>query len=377
MKLFAALAVALALSSCLTPSSPNASSSARKSTPTGSSHPAASKAADLRTELDLLLGEQVMLVAKQSAAAVNHSEEYTGYTALLTVNRNDLRHVLGLAFGDTAATQLWQLWGAENSYLVDYAIGIVTHNHAKSDAAISGLNDVFVPHFAALINSLTQLPQDSISALMSRQVLQDKAVIDDQAAQKPASTYSDLHAAFVQSGRLGDALSPVIAEKFPDKFPGDPTLPAVDRRVWLNTLLEEHSYLTTMTTAAIVRGDGAEKAAGTAALTANAASLRAAFSQVRGDAAGTEFGRLWATRMAALIGYAESGDAASAQALTQTFAPALARLAGAGVPAVVLQVQAALRAIDDQRGKSVTQLAGDDRSAATAMQPIADASAQG
>lgn len=377
MKLLAALAVALALSSCLASSSPNGSSSARKSTPPGPGHLAASKAADLRTELDLLLGEQVMIVAKQSAAAVNHSEEYTGYTALLTVNRNDLRHVLSLAFGDTAATQLWQLWGVENSYLVDYAIGIVTHNQAKSAASTSGLNSGFVPQFAALITSLTQLPEDSVSALMSRQVLQEKAVIDDQAAQKPGSAYPDLHAAFIQSGRLGDALATRIAEKFPDKFPGDPTLSAVDRRVLVNTLLEEHAYLVTMTTGAIVRGDGAEKAAGSVALAANAASLGAAFGQSLGDAAATEFGRLWTTRMAALFGYAQGGDAVSAQALVQTFAPAWARLARVAVAPVVDQVQATLRAIDDQRGKTVTQLPGDDRAAATAMQPIADASVQG
>ena len=377
MKLLAALAVALALSSCLTPSSPNDSSSARKSTPPGSGHPAASKAADLRTELDLLLGEQVMLVAKQSAAAVNHSDEYPGYTALLAVNANDLRRVLSLAFGDTAATQLWQLWGAENGHLVDYASGLVTHNQAKSDAAMSGLNNGFVPQFAALITSLAQLPQDSVSALMSRQVLADKAVIDDQAAQKPGSTYPDLHAAFVQSARLGDALAPRIAEKFPDKFPGDPTLPAVDRRVLLNTLLEEHSYLATMTTGAIVRGDGAEKAAGTAALAANAASLHATFSQLLGNAAATEFDSLWTTRTAALFAYAQAGDAASAGTLTQTFAPALARLVRVAISTVVQQVQSTLRVIDDQRGNAVTPLPGDDRAAATAMQPIADASVQG
>ena len=48
------------------------------------------QAGDLRTHLDLILGEQVMIVAKETVAAVNHSEDYPAYTALLTANANDL-----------------------------------------------------------------------------------------------------------------------------------------------------------------------------------------------------------------------------------------------------------------------------------------------
>ena len=371
------MAVAFALISCSSQSSPSASSAARTVTPTGSGNPAASKAADLRTELDLLLGEQVMLVAKQSAAAVTHSDSYAGYTTALTTNSADLADVFRSAFGNAAADELSKTWSIEDGYLVDYAIGIVTHNQAKANGAMSGLNNGFVPQFAALITSLTQLPQDPISQLMSQQVLEDKAVIDDQAAQRPGSTYPDLHAAFTQSARLGDALAPRIAQKFPDKFPGDPSVPAVDRRVLVNTLLEEHAYLATMATDAIVRGDNSGKVAATTALAANADSLGTAFSQLLGNAAGTEFDNLWATRVAALVGYAQAGDVASTKTLTETFATPFAKLARVSLPPVIDQIQATLRVIDDQRGHTATPLAGDDRAAATAMQPIADASVEG
>ena len=49
---------------------------------------APTQAADLRTQLDLLLTEHVVIVAKESAAAINHSAEYAGYTALLATNEN-------------------------------------------------------------------------------------------------------------------------------------------------------------------------------------------------------------------------------------------------------------------------------------------------
>ena len=50
-----------------------------------------SKAADLRVRLDLLLGEHVIVIAKDSlAATANRADEYAGYATLLTVNGNDL-----------------------------------------------------------------------------------------------------------------------------------------------------------------------------------------------------------------------------------------------------------------------------------------------
>ena len=59
---------------------------------------ASSRAADLRTQLDLLLSEHVMIIAKESAAAVNHSDEYSSYTSLLTTNSTDLASVWSRAW---------------------------------------------------------------------------------------------------------------------------------------------------------------------------------------------------------------------------------------------------------------------------------------
>ena len=72
--------------------------------------PAHTQAADLRTRLDLLLSEQVMIIAKQAAAAVNHSDEYTAYTSLLAVNSADLSSLIAHAFGNTAGVQFAQVW---------------------------------------------------------------------------------------------------------------------------------------------------------------------------------------------------------------------------------------------------------------------------
>ena len=57
-----------------------------------------SRAADLRVRLNVLLGEHVMVIAKQAdAAAAGRTDEYAGYATLLTTNRDELAAVVGSA----------------------------------------------------------------------------------------------------------------------------------------------------------------------------------------------------------------------------------------------------------------------------------------
>ena len=372
LRIFAlAAVVVIVLAGCS--SSPNPSTNASASRTGSPARPADSKAADLRIRLDLLLGEQVLIVAKQSAAAVDHADSYAGYTTLLTTNGTDLAAVIRSAYGNTAADQFSQTWNLQNSYLVDYTIGVVTHNDAKSNGAMSGLTNGFVPQLTQLLSSLSQVSRDLVTQLITQQLNDVKAVIDDQAANRPVSTYPDLHTAYMQAERLGDSLGPRIAQKFPDKFPGDASINAVDQRVALNILMQESAYLTTMATDAIVRGSDTEKSAAITALAANAGSLATAFGDLFGKASATRFDQVWATRDAGLAGYASGGDSTSRHALTQDFVAQLASLAHIGSAAVSDQVSATLTAIDDQRAKASASLPGDDRAAATAMQPVADA----
>ena len=138
----AALA-ALTQFSCSSSSGPQASAPRLSSPSSAVVNPADSKAADLRTRLDLLLGEHVIVVAKESAAAAAHNDEYMGYLSLLT-NATDLVGLMRSAFGDSAAGQFEQMWAVQNNYLVDYTIGLVTHNKTKSNGAMSGLINGFV-----------------------------------------------------------------------------------------------------------------------------------------------------------------------------------------------------------------------------------------
>jgi hypothetical protein len=369
--LVAALAL-LVLIAC----TPFDTSSTPSPSPTGSpvrsARPADSKAADLRTQLDLLLGEHAMVVAKQAVAAANHTDEYSGYLTLLASNTNSLADVMRSAFGNTAAAQFGRVWDIQNVYLVDYTIGVVTHNDAKSNGAMSGLLNGFEPQFAQLIASLAQLPLASITELESAQLADLKAVVDDELAQSYAKLYADVRIAYAHSSRIGDALAVQVAQQFPDKFPGDPSISAVDARVSLNDLLQEHSYLTTMVSDAGIEGRGAEAAAALGGVAGVRTDLAPVMGFLFGPDARAGFPGVWGIRDADLFAYANSSDAGARQRLTGSFVSQFSALTHAPAPAVRDQVIATLRVMDDQRAKSYKSIAGDDRAAAAAMQTIAD-----
>jgi hypothetical protein len=313
-----------------------------------------------------------MLVVKQAVAASNHTDEYSGYLTLLAANANSLVGVVRSAYGNGAANQFAQAWGIQNGYLVDYTIGVVTHNDAKSNGAMSGLVNGFAPQFAQLITSLAQLPVDAVTQLETAQLADFKATIDDETAQSYGKLYADIRTAYAHSSRIGDMLAVRMAQQFPDKFPGDPSSNAVEARVALNELLQEHSYLTTMMSDAGIAGRSAEAANALGAVASARADIAPVMGFLLGPDARTGFPGIWGIRDANVFAYANASDSGAKQKLTGTFVTQFSALAQVPAASIRDQVVATLKAIDDQRAKAYKNVAGDDRAAAAAMQSIAD-----
>jgi hypothetical protein len=346
-------------------------------------NPAESKAADFRIRLDLLLGEHVFIIAKQSSAPARQAE-YTSYLRLLTTNSTDLTDLVRSAMGDTVAGQFEQIWNAQNDYLVSYTIGLVTHNKAKADAAQSGLSGTFVPQFSQFLTEVTQGPPDVITPLVSQHMLETKGMLDDQQAKNYPRLYADLRTSYANAARVGDAIAPRIAGRFPDKFPGNVSGPAVDLRATLNIVFQEHVYLTTMRTSAVIGRRPAEQAAAAAALVANSTTLDAQLTAAFGSSTALGFDHAWAAGDAAMIAYASAATAASKQqALAQLTDASVTQLAGwladttnvaadASRSVLESEVEAVTTVIDDQRARSWSRLAADDRSAEASSEVVAD-----
>jgi len=374
---------ALTLFGCTISRGPTASG-ARLTSP--SPNPVDSRAADFRTRLDLLLGEHVIVIAKQSSAA-RRSDEFTSYLHLLTSNGNDLTELVRSALGDTAATRFERIWAAQNDYLVNYTIGLVTHNKPKADGAATNLVREFVPRFSQFLATAAEIPPAPVEQLVAQHAAQTKAMIDDQVAQNYPKTYADLRIVYAQASRIGDQLAPRITQKHPDKFPGNASSRAVDLRVMVNGLLQEHTYLATMTTSATIGRRTAEQAAATNALAANTTALVALFADLFGPSAATQLLQIWAAKNKALVGYASAATAAATRSalsqLNDVFVPRFSgfvqtRTKGTSLrPAIESQVEATVTVIDDQKSRSLARLGADDRSAEASMELVADLIAAG
>ncbi|MBA2265342.1 MAG: copper amine oxidase, partial [Chloroflexi bacterium] len=109
-------------------------------------------AANLRTDLDYLLGEHLILAAKATGAALDgRSEEFEAYGGLLNTNGTDLGGAIGSVYGAEAEDEWNRIWSAHNGFFVDYTTGVATDDTELADGAVEDLTTIYVPEFSAFL----------------------------------------------------------------------------------------------------------------------------------------------------------------------------------------------------------------------------------
>jgi hypothetical protein len=297
-----------------------------------------SAAADLRTNLNLALGEHLIFAAKATGAALDgRSDEFAAYGDLLNKNGTEIGATIGAAYGTEAEDAFNKIWSAHNGFFVDYTTGVATKDMAKMDKAVNDLTTIYVPQFADLISGATGLPKDAVTQLTTEHVLQTKAVVDAQAKGDWKAAYAAIRTAYAHMQMIGDAIAPAVVAKFPDKFAGDPSNKGVDLRVALNQLLQEHLYVASFATGAALDGRADEFAAAGETLNTNGTDVGAAIGSLYGDEAKDAFNKIWSAHNGFFVDYT-TGVATKDQAkmdkavsdLTTVYVPEFATfLAGA------------------------------------------------
>ena len=356
--------------------------------PSGGTAMTDSKAADLRTKLDLLLGEHIILATKATGAALGgRTDEFAAYGKLLNANGTDLGAMIGAAFGSDAQDQFNKIWSAHNGFFVDYTTGVAKKDKAMQDKAVNDLTTIYVPQFSKLIAGATGLPEDAVAKLTTEHVLETKQVVDDQAKKDFKAAYAGIRKAYAHMQMIGDAIAPAIAAKVPDKFPGDASSKAVDLRVALNQLLQEHLYLATFATGSALGGRTDEFAAAGAALNENGTDIGAAIGGLYGADAKDQFNKIWSAHNGFFVDYttgvAKKDKAMQDKAvndLTTVYVPQFADfLSGAtGLPKDAVtsltseHVVTTKAVVDAQAGKDFAATAAADEMAGRHMEKIAD-----
>ena len=176
-------------------------------------------AADLRTKLDLALGEHIIFASKATEAALGgRTAEFAAYGDLLNKNGTDIGATLGSVYGADAEAAFNKIWSAHNGFFVDYTTGVATKDQAKIDKAVQDLTTVYVPEFSKFLAGATDLPEAAVTDLVTEHVLTTKAIVDAQAKGDWTAIAAADRLAGQHMAMIGNPLAKAIVAKLPAKF---------------------------------------------------------------------------------------------------------------------------------------------------------------
>lgn len=184
-----------------------------------------SPAAAVRVQLDSQLREHVFLAAATTGAALGgRTDEFNAAAAALDGNSDAVIASIGSVYdpkGDKkVAAAFGPLWKNHITMVVSYTTGLATGDSAKSAKAVADLT-AYAATFGAALNGLSPaLPADAVTQLIGSHVATLKAVIDAQAADDGAATYTALREAVAHMSMISEPLTGTIVKQFSDLFPG-------------------------------------------------------------------------------------------------------------------------------------------------------------
>jgi hypothetical protein len=265
---------------------------------------ATTPAATLRTTLNALLGEHVILAAAATGAALDGRDaEFKAAAGALDANSVDIARAIGSVYGADAEQAFLPLWRRHIGFAVDYTVGVATKDAARQQKAIDDLVAYAQDFGAFLASANANLPKSVVAELVTHHVVTLKAVIDAQASRDYARAYAAERTATAHMKMIADPLAQAIVKQFPDKFVGEPQTPAASLRTTLNVALREHAYLAAAATNAALGGRDAEFKAAAGALDGNSMDIARAIGSVYGADAEQAFLPLWRRHIGFFVDY--------------------------------------------------------------------------
>jgi hypothetical protein len=352
-----------------------------------------SKAADVKTKLNLLLGEHLILASKATGAALGgRTAEYTAYGDLLNKNGTDMGDMIGSVYGNDARDKFNSIWSAHNGFFVNYTLGVAKNDKAMQDKAVSDLTGTYIPQFSEFISGATGLDKATVADLTKTHVLTTKDIVDAQGRKDYPAVAAAVVKAYDHMKMIGNPLAEaIVTQKQVDGYQAVKSA-AVNLRSDVNLLLQAHLYLASDATGAALGGRADEFKAYGDALNKNGTTIGDAVGSVYGDAARDKFNSIWSAHNGFFVNYttgvAKNDKAAMDKAvtdLTGTYIPQFSEfIAGATMlpkdtvaDLTKTHVLTTKDIVDAQGRKDATAAATADRKAAQHMQMIGDPLSQG
>jgi hypothetical protein len=261
-------------------------------------------AADLRSNLNALLGEHVLIAAVATSHALGGREAaFQGAVGGLDANSVDISKAIGAVYGADAEKAFLPLWRKHIGFFVDYTTGVATKDKAKMDKAVADLVGYSEDFGAFLSSANPNLPKSAVADLVKGHILTLKDVVDAQSAGDWPKAYTAIRSAYHHMQMIGNPLAAAIAKQFPNRFPGAPDSPAATLRTTLNMALREHAIVAAMATGSALGGREAEFKAAANALDGNSIDIAKLIGSVYGADAEKAFLPLWRKHIGFVVDY--------------------------------------------------------------------------
>jgi hypothetical protein len=346
------------------------------------------RAADLRVQLDRLLGEHAFLTTEALRTGVLGGADFAAAGGALEANTSDLEALITRVYGTEGGRAFGRLWRDHIGYMVDYTVAVSQSDSGARDRAMRGLQAyrIAFSRFMARINP--HLSETAVSRLLSEHITQLEQLAA-YSGKDYARSYASARHAYAHMFAVGDAFAFAMARQFPRNFPGLATArsPALNLRVTLDRLLGEHTFLSVEAMRAGVAG-GPDFAAARSALSANGRDLSTAIGSVYGRAAGRQFQPLWDAHVGYYLDYitamAAGDDSArnAANAALRSYPRTLATFLGRANPQlstndfeqlVAQHAEHMLRQVDAYAAKDYSTAYGGAREAYAHILALSDA----
>lgn len=279
-----------------------------------------SPAAELRVDLDRLLAEHAFLTIEQMRSGLVDAPDFAAAASSVEANSTEIGAAIGSIYGDAAIEPFGDIWRSHIGYLVDYAIALREADDAAQQAALEGLAGYRTQLKRFLGDANPGVELADIGEALDMHTAQMVELIDAAHKGDHAAAYELEREAYPHMFEVGDALARVIANRFPDRFPGvDVAYSAAGTlRVTLDRLLAEHAFLAAEAMRSGVT-DAPDFDAVAAAIGGNSSDLQAVVEAAYGAAAGEAFRELWDGHVSGYVNYIDasrSNDEAARTAAT-------------------------------------------------------------
>ena len=280
-----ALLAGLAVVACSATPAPRAPRAAVPSATAGTV--SGDRAAGLRAQLDLLLGEHVLLLARTGVAAAGaRNDELTGYGTVLHQNSGAIASALGqVAQSQQVAQQASQALQVFDGAAGDYMTAASRNDLAGENAAMTTLTTAYVGQMSAVLTQLTGLSREQLVQLLNQQVLSARSVFDAEARGGDWNgVFAAVRASYDQARMTGDQLTKVMTDRARSRFPGDSTSKGATLAVALEMGLQEEAHLLAMAASAAAGKRQDELDAARASLQSSQTELGEALAAIGPDA---------------------------------------------------------------------------------------------